>query len=106
VWIFVHLLYLVGFESRVVVLLRWAWDFFLHRRGARIITGSPAQRMPAPTQRDAAAATQTTSTAGAAEGTGAATDAHPRPAVTTTTARPSRGRRGAGLRVGSVVRRR
>ena len=39
IWVFVHLMYLVEFQNRVVVLLRWAWDFFLHQRGARLITG-------------------------------------------------------------------
>jgi len=39
IWIFVHLMYLVEFQSRVVVVLRWTWDFFLHQRGSRLITG-------------------------------------------------------------------
>jgi NADH dehydrogenase len=40
VWALVHLLYLVEFQNRIVVMTRWAWDFFLHERGSRIITGS------------------------------------------------------------------
>jgi NADH dehydrogenase len=46
VWVFIHLLYLVGFQSRVIVLFRWTWDFFLHQRGARLITGPEVRRLP------------------------------------------------------------
>jgi NADH dehydrogenase len=38
IWLAVHLLYLVGFENRVVVLVRWAYNFFTHGRGGRLIT--------------------------------------------------------------------
>jgi NADH dehydrogenase len=37
-WLFVHLLYLVGFRNRVSVLLQWAWSYVFSRRGARLIT--------------------------------------------------------------------
>ncbi len=40
-WLFIHLMYLVGFENRVVVLLEWAFNYFTHNRSARLITGSP-----------------------------------------------------------------
>ena len=40
IWLAVHLLYLVGFENRVVVLVRWAYNFFTHGRGGRLITHS------------------------------------------------------------------
>jgi NADH dehydrogenase len=43
-WLAVHLFYLIGFENRVIVLLRWAYSFFTRGRGARLITeaaGSP-----------------------------------------------------------------
>jgi NADH dehydrogenase len=39
-WLGIHLVYLIGFANRVVVLLRWAWIFLTHGRGARLITGS------------------------------------------------------------------
>jgi NADH dehydrogenase len=58
VWVFVHLLYLVEFQSRLVVLLRWAWDFFLHQRGARLITGPGATRTAAAAPAPQAAAAQ------------------------------------------------
>jgi NADH:ubiquinone reductase (H+-translocating) len=38
-WLFVHILYLVGFRNRVVVLINWAWAYFTLSRGARLITG-------------------------------------------------------------------
>jgi NADH dehydrogenase len=38
-WLFVHLMYLVGFENRVLVLIKWAYNYVTHNRGARLITG-------------------------------------------------------------------
>jgi NADH:ubiquinone reductase (H+-translocating) len=38
-WIFVHLLYIVEFQNRVLVLLQWAWLFLTWDRSARLITG-------------------------------------------------------------------
>jgi NADH dehydrogenase len=37
-WLFVHILYLIGFRNRAVVLLTWAWSYLTYRRGARLIT--------------------------------------------------------------------
>jgi NADH:ubiquinone reductase (H+-translocating) len=37
-WLFIHLMYLVGFENRVVVLLRWMYNYITRNRGARLIT--------------------------------------------------------------------
>ncbi len=37
-WLFVHLWYLIGFQNRVLVLIRWAFSFSTHGRGARLIT--------------------------------------------------------------------
>jgi len=39
VWAFVHILYLIGFRNRFIVLFEWGWDFFHGERGARLITG-------------------------------------------------------------------
>jgi len=36
----VHLWYLIGFQSRVLVLIRWSFGFATHGRGARLITGA------------------------------------------------------------------
>jgi NADH dehydrogenase len=38
-WLFIHLMFLIGFRNRVFVLLEWAWSFFSYDRGARLITG-------------------------------------------------------------------
>ncbi len=38
-WLFVHLLFLIGFRNRVAVLLQWFYAYLRNRRGARIITG-------------------------------------------------------------------
>ena len=38
-WLVLHLLFLVGFRNRAVVLFEWAWSFISYDRGARLITG-------------------------------------------------------------------
>ncbi|WP_083422971.1 NAD(P)/FAD-dependent oxidoreductase [Stigmatella aurantiaca] len=38
-WLFIHVLFLIGFRSRVAVLLNWAYSYLAFRRSARIITG-------------------------------------------------------------------
>ena len=38
-WLFVHLLYLVGFENRLLVIIQWAASYVSYERGARLITG-------------------------------------------------------------------
>ena len=42
VWLGVHLWYLIGFQNRVLVLIKWSINFFTHGRSARIITNQPA----------------------------------------------------------------
>jgi NADH dehydrogenase len=37
-WLFVHLWYLIGFQNRLLVLIRWSFSFATHGRGARLIT--------------------------------------------------------------------
>jgi NADH:ubiquinone reductase (H+-translocating) len=39
-WLLVHLYYLIGFENRLVVLIRWSYNFFTRGRGGRVITGT------------------------------------------------------------------
>ena len=41
-WLFVHILFLIGFQNRVLVIIQWAWSYFTYERGARLITGSAA----------------------------------------------------------------
>jgi len=38
VWLFVHIIFLVGFRNRLVVLFQWAWAYFTFNAGARLIT--------------------------------------------------------------------
>jgi NADH dehydrogenase len=38
-WLGVHIVYLIGFRNRLVVLFNWAYQYYLYGRGARIITG-------------------------------------------------------------------
>ncbi len=40
VWLLVHLMYLVQFQSRVVVFVQWGFQYLTWARGARLITGS------------------------------------------------------------------
>jgi NADH dehydrogenase len=37
-WVFIHIVYLMGFKNRIFVLLQWAWAYFTFGRGARLIT--------------------------------------------------------------------
>jgi len=39
-WLFIHILYLIGFRNRLLVVIQWAWAWFTFGRGARLITGS------------------------------------------------------------------
>jgi NADH:ubiquinone reductase (H+-translocating) len=41
VWVFVHLMYLVEFENRMLVLMEWVFNYITRNRGARLITGKP-----------------------------------------------------------------
>ena len=38
-WLFIHLLFLVGFRNKLAVLLQWFYGYVRYRRGARIING-------------------------------------------------------------------
>jgi NADH dehydrogenase len=42
VWLFIHLMYLVEFQSRVLVFIQWGFEFITFSRGARLITGTAA----------------------------------------------------------------
>jgi NADH dehydrogenase len=47
-WLAVHLFYLIGFENRMLVLLRWAYSFFTRGRGTRLITEAVGLPPPGP----------------------------------------------------------
>lgn len=38
-WIFVHILFLIGFRNRFIVMFEWAWSYATWQRSARLITG-------------------------------------------------------------------
>ena len=38
-WCFVHILFLIGFRNRILVMFEWAWSYLTWQRGARLITG-------------------------------------------------------------------
>ena len=38
-WLFIHLMYLVGFQNRLIVFIQWAFNYLTYNRGARLITG-------------------------------------------------------------------
>jgi NADH:ubiquinone reductase (H+-translocating) len=41
-WLVIHLFYLVGFQNRLLVFIRWGFSFATHGRGTRLITGESA----------------------------------------------------------------
>jgi NADH dehydrogenase len=46
-WLFVHIMYLVGFRSRLAVLFQWGWAYVTFNAGARLITRNfQAERRP------------------------------------------------------------
>ncbi len=45
-WLFVHLLFLIGFRNRIQVLGEWVWEYVTFQRGARLITGQSRSIVP------------------------------------------------------------
>lgn len=39
-WLFIHILFLIGFRNRLIVMIQWASSYLTYERGARLITGS------------------------------------------------------------------
>jgi NADH dehydrogenase len=37
-WLFIHILFLIGFRNRVLVMFQWAWSYLTYERSARLIT--------------------------------------------------------------------
>lgn len=49
VWLFVHIIFLVGFRNRLAVLIQWAWAYVTFNKGARLITRNfQAETRPLP----------------------------------------------------------
>jgi NADH:quinone reductase (non-electrogenic) len=40
IWVFIHILYLIGFRNRIIVMIQWAWAYLMYQRGVRLITGN------------------------------------------------------------------
>jgi NADH dehydrogenase len=45
-WLFIHIMYLVGFRNRLSVLLQWTYAYFTYQRGVRLITDVERYKVP------------------------------------------------------------
>ena len=45
-WLFVHLIFLIGFRNRTSVFFQWAYSYFSYKRSARLITHLPQAAAP------------------------------------------------------------
>lgn len=52
VWVFIHLLYIVEFQSRILVFVEWGFLYLTFNRGARLITAAPGNQPQPPAQPD------------------------------------------------------
>ncbi|MBF6600151.1 MAG: NAD(P)/FAD-dependent oxidoreductase [Dehalococcoidia bacterium] len=50
-WLGVHLVALVGFRNRALVLVNWAWNYFRYDRANRLVTDAPTERRAASAMR-------------------------------------------------------
>jgi NADH dehydrogenase len=39
-WLFIHILFLIGFRNRLIVMIQWAWAYFSYQRNVRLITSA------------------------------------------------------------------
>jgi NADH:ubiquinone reductase (H+-translocating) len=52
IWLFIHLMYIVQFQSRILVFIQWGFEYLTFSRGARLITGDGLEPPPEkPTQK-------------------------------------------------------
>ncbi|HEY1585379.1 MAG TPA: NAD(P)/FAD-dependent oxidoreductase [Polyangia bacterium] len=49
-WLFIHIVFLIGFRNRILVIVEWAWQYITFRRGSRLITGPPVAHPKAHTE--------------------------------------------------------
>jgi NADH:ubiquinone reductase (H+-translocating) len=47
-WLLIHILVLVGFRNRLLVMIQWAWSYLTWQRGARLITGEVGSHLAPP----------------------------------------------------------
>lgn len=43
-WLFIHILFLIGFRNRIMVMADWAWDYITYNHSARLITGGEDEK--------------------------------------------------------------
>jgi NADH:ubiquinone reductase (H+-translocating) len=53
IWLFIHLMYIVEFQNRVLVFVQWGFEYLTFSRGARLITGTGEGDLQGPPTRDA-----------------------------------------------------
>ncbi len=46
IWLFIHLMYIVEFQNRLLIFFQWAWNYFTWNRSARLITGDRTREAP------------------------------------------------------------
>jgi NADH dehydrogenase len=46
IWLFIHLMYIVQFQSRILVFIQWGFEYLTFSRGARLITGDGVEAEP------------------------------------------------------------
>jgi NADH dehydrogenase len=47
-WAVIHVLFLIGFKNRLIVMVQWAWGYFAYDRGSRLIHGMVHERKAEP----------------------------------------------------------
>ena len=45
IWMFIHLISIIGFRNKVVVLLNWMWSYFSYDKGMRLIIGEKKENL-------------------------------------------------------------
>lgn len=65
-WLFIHIMYLIGFRNRLLVMIQWAWAWFTFSRSARLITSAgpfPIASKPSAAEPSTSSATTTSASA-------------------------------------------
>jgi NADH dehydrogenase len=47
-WALIHVLFLIGFKNRLIVMVQWVWAYFAYDRGSRLIHGRVHERAAEP----------------------------------------------------------
>ena len=46
IWMFVHLISLIGFRNKLIVVINWMWSYFTYDTGIRLIIGRRKENIP------------------------------------------------------------